>query len=302
MSARLGRLLHLAVVGKVGETHATHATHVGSKQTDNMIVQNIVVAGKSGAGKQPRIDVLARRYALRQVSTGNIFRETLGAFASVRGATNLDGLWDDTGFAPDATIEKALAPACEQSGVSPSAALLGFKASRYVDNGLFVPDDITNALFGTVFRGASGRGLLLDGYPRTPEQADYLLRLTREAGTRIDLVLLVDNDDDTILTRTVGRRICPNKACGRVFHVIHKPPAADGTCTNCGTVVVQRSDDTEEKVRTRLAEFQTKARPAIDQLVANGVPMVTVPGNLPVLSDEAVEASVLSAVVPLIGA
>jgi adenylate kinase family enzyme len=267
-----------------------------------MTVQNIVVAGKSGAGKQPRIDVLAKQYALRQLSTGNIFRETLGAFAAVRGAASVDGLWGDCGFAPDAEIEQALAPACEALGVSTSAALLGFKASRYVDNGLFVPDDITNAVFASAFHAASGKGLLLDGYPRTHDQADYLVRLVREAGTRIDLVLLVDNDDDNIVTRTVGRRICPNKACGRVYHVIHKPPAPDGTCTNCGTVVVQRSDDTEEKVRTRLAEFQAKALPAIHRLVALGIPIVTVPGNLPVFTDEAVAQSVLSAVVPVIGA
>jgi adenylate kinase len=143
---------------------------------------------------------------------------------------------------------------------------------------------------------------LLDGYPRTIDQADFLLDLARAAGTKLDLVLLVENDDDTIVRRTVGRRICPNKSCGRVFHVIHKPPTPEGTCTNCGTPVVHRSDDTEEKVRTRLAEFQTKALPALNRLLADGIPLVRVPGNLPVFSDEAVEESVLSAVMPLIGA
>ncbi len=266
-----------------------------------MTVQNIVVAGKSGAGKQPRIDVLAKKYALRQLSTGNIFREFLGAFAKVRDEVKTDGLWADERFAPDTDILRVFAPACAAKGIDPEAALLGFKASRYVDNGLFVPDDITNALFGAAFHGASGKGLVLDGYPRTPEQSGYLILLARTCHTRIDLVLLVENDDDLIVKRTVGRRICPNKACGRVFHVTHKPPTPEGTCTNCGTRVVQRSDDTEEKVRTRLAEFQTKALPAVNRLLQEGIPVVKVPGNLPVFSDEAVEESVLSAVEPVLG-
>jgi adenylate kinase family enzyme len=265
-----------------------------------MAVQNIVVAGKSGAGKQPRIDVLLEAFGLKQLSTGNIFREFLGAFGKVKGRANVDGLWQDGRFAPDARLREALADVAKAAGVEPEAAVLGFKAAQFVDRGLFVPDDITNALLAAAFRAAGGKGLVLDGYPRTPEQSDFLLGLAREVGTRLDLVLVVDNDDDAIVARTVGRRICPNKACGKVFHLQFKPPADGGKCTACGTPVIHRSDDTEEKIRTRLAEFQAKALPAIRRLTATGIPSVSVPGNLPVFTDAAVRESVLSAVRPVL--
>jgi adenylate kinase len=266
--------------------------------------QNIVVTGKSGAGKQPRIDVLIEKYGLVQLSTGNIFREYLGAFKKVREGAKVDGFFDPaTGrFAPDEAIADALGTACAATGVALEAAVLGFKAAQYVDRGLFVPDAITNALLAAAFRHHGGRGLALDGYPRTPEQSDFLLELCQVAGTRLDLVLIVDNDDEAIVARTVGRRICPNRDCGKVFHVQYKPPAAGGLCTACGTPVIQRSDDTEAKIRTRLAEFEAKALPAIARLQAAGVPSVRVPGNLPVFTEEAVRTSVLSVVEPILGA
>jgi len=264
-------------------------------------VQNIVVAGKSGAGKQPRIDVLVQTYGLSQLSTGNIFREYLGHYGKIRDAVKVDGLWSESGFAPEAQIRAALAPAAESKGVAVDAAILGFKAAQYVDRGLFVPDNITNDLFAAVFRASKGKGLILDGYPRTPEQSDFLVALLGETGTKIDLVLVVDNEDEAIVKRTVGRRICPSKTCGKVFHLEFKPPSADGKCTACGTAVIHRSDDTEAKIRTRLAEFQTKALPAIQRLQAAGIPSASIPGNLPVFTDEAVRESVLSVVKPLIG-
>jgi adenylate kinase family enzyme len=266
-----------------------------------MTVENIVVAGKSGAGKQPRIDVLVETYNLRQLSTGNIFREYLGAFGKVRDQVDVTGLWSDGVFAADDQIRTRLAQAAKAAPVEVESALLGFKAAQYVDRGLFVPDDITNALLAAAFHASQGRGLVLDGYPRTPEQSDFLLSLLAGTKTRIDLVMIVDNDDEAIVARTIGRRICPNKACGKVFHLEYKPPTAEGACTACGTKVIHRSDDTEEKIRTRLEEFRNKAKPAIDRLVASGIPTVAVPGNLPVFTDEAVRASVLTLTRPILG-
>jgi adenylate kinase len=266
-----------------------------------MALDNIVVAGKSGAGKQPRIDVLTAQYGLKQLSTGNIFREYLGAFSKVRDQVKTDGLFSDGKLASDQQIEQALGAAAQAAGVDPKAAVLGFKAAQYVDRGLFVPDSITNELLRAAFLSAGGRGLVLDGYPRTPEQSAYLLGLLAESGTRIDLVLVVENDDEAIVKRTIGRRICPNKACGKVFHLEFKPPTADGKCTACGTAVIHRSDDTEEKIRTRLQEFQAKALPAIQALSASGIPTASVVGNLPVFTDEAVKKSVLDVVTPIVG-
>jgi adenylate kinase family enzyme len=266
-----------------------------------MKIENLVVAGKSGAGKQPRIDVLLAEFGLKQLSTGSIFREYLGAYGKVREDAKVDGLFGDDGFAPDARIQAALAPASQAAGVAVDAAVLGFKAAQYVDRGRFVPDDITNALLAAAFRAAGGKGLVLDGYPRTPEQSAFLLDLARSAGTRIDLVLVVDGDDEAIVKRTTGRRICPSKTCGKVFHLEFKKPTPEGRCTACGTPVILRSDDTEEKIRTRLGEFQAKALPAIQALTAAGVPQVSVPGNLPVFTDEAVRQSVMAALAPVLG-
>jgi adenylate kinase len=80
----------------------------------------------------------------------------------------------------------------------------------------------------------------------------------------------------------------------------HKPPKDGKLCKECGAEVIQRSDDTEEKIRSRLREFQEKCKPAIDVLAKAGIPVVSVPGNLPVFSDEAVRKSVLDAIAPVL--
>jgi adenylate kinase len=265
-----------------------------------MKVQNIVVAGKSGAGKQPRIDVLLAEYGLKQLSTGNIFREYLGTYGKVREQAKTDHLWKDGVFASDSEINAALQPAALSAKVKLESAVLGFKAAQYVDRGRFVPDDITNALLAAAFSADGGKGLVLDGYPRTAEQSAFLLSLVQRTGTKIDLVLIVDNEDEAIVARTVGRRICSNKNCGKVFHLEFKPPTPDGKCTACGTLVILRSDDTEDKIRTRLQEFQQKALPAIHVLSNAGIPTVQVLGNLPVFTDAAVRESVMAAVKPVL--
>lgn len=265
-----------------------------------MEIQNIVVAGKSGAGKQPRIDVLLSEFGLKQLSTGNIFREYLGAYGKVRDKVSGADLWKDGVFASDAVILKAFETAAKEAGIPAESAVLGFKAAQYVDRGKFVPDDITNALLAAAFKANAGKGLVLDGYPRTPEQSAFLVGLLKETNTKLNLVLVVDNDDEAIVARTIGRRICPNKSCGKVFHLEFKPPTADGKCTACGTAVILRSDDTEEKIRTRLQEYQDKALPAINALTASGIATVHVVGNLPVFTDEAVRESVMGAISPVL--
>jgi adenylate kinase len=266
-------------------------------------VDNVVVAGKSGAGKQPRIDVLVAEHGLSQLSTGNIFRKYLGAFKQLSFSGKPEDFCTgrDGGFGPDGEIRAALAEPAAAAGVEVDDAVLGLKAARFVDQGLFVPDEITNELFAAAFRAAGGRGLVLDGYPRTVDQSRFLLGLVAELGTRLDAVLMVENDDEAIVARTIGRRICPNSKCGKVFHLEFKPPRDGKLCTACGTEVILRSDDSEPKIRKRLQEFREKAAPAIGALVEAGVPQVAVPGNLPVFSDEAVRASVLDALRPVLG-
>jgi adenylate kinase family enzyme len=219
----------------------------------------------------------------------------------VRDQVKVEQLWSDGTFSPESEIAAAIGPAAKAANVNLESAVLGYKAAQYVDRGKFVPDDITNALFAAAFRADGGERLALDGYPRTPEQSVFLIELLKQTGTKIDLVLVVDNEDEAIVSRTIGRRICPNKACGKVFQMQFKPPTSDGKCAACGTAVVLRSDDTEDKIRTRLEEFQNKALPAINVLLASGIPTVHVPGNLPVFTDEAVRESVMKAIAPVLG-
>ncbi|MBN1946974.1 MAG: nucleoside monophosphate kinase [Bradymonadales bacterium] len=263
-------------------------------------VQNIVVAGKSGAGKQPRIDVLTAEFGLTQLSTGNIFREYLGAYKKLGYPGTPSDFHRDGHFLPDAQITDALDPFAKAAALPTASAVLGLKAAFFVDQGLFVPDGITNELFASSFRSAKGRGLVLDGYPRTSDQSRFLLDLAHQMGTKLDLILMVDNDDEAIVQRTIGRRICPNKSCGKVYHLEYKPPREGRFCLACGSEVIWRSDDTEEKIQKRLQEFHEKAAPAIQLLQDAGIPLASVPGNLPVFTEQAVRNSVLEAIQALI--
>lgn len=256
--------------------------------------ENIIVMGKSGAGKQPRIDVLIEIFGLTQLSTGNIFRTYLGLFDKMNFEVALEPFYDTDHdrFIADTAITEKL-------GISDQAGkndiLLGLKAKYYVNQGLFVPDEITDALFESAFRAMECRGAVLDGFPRTLKQARFLKALADEQDARLDAILLVENDDDTIIKRTVGRRICRN--CGAVYHIEYNPPP-EGGCggdANKQCDIVQRSDDTIENLQARLREFHKKTEPAIGYLVAQGIPLYTVPGNLPEFTPEAVKASVLEA-------
>lgn len=256
--------------------------------------QNILVMGKSGAGKQPRIDVLVEEYGLKQLSTGDIFRHYLGLIGKMGPDLSDTDLRDDDGsLVADERIKEMLAPYTE-STLEMEELLLGAKARYYVNSGLFVPDELVNDLVDDAFGKMGYRGAVLDGYPRTLAQAHHLLGLVGKAGTRLDLVVLVDNEDERIVKRTIGRRIC--KTCGKIFHMEYKPPKDGRLCTACGAEVVQRSDDTEEKIWNRLREFHDKVEPTLDFLEGQGIPVAVVSGDLPVFTDEAVRTSVLEAI------
>lgn len=261
-------------------------------------IQNIVVAGKSGAGKQPRIDVLASQFNLQQLSTGNIFREYMGAFnkSGFKGALSQFFDVNENAFIPDTQIEEILTREKVHGDIN--AVCLGLKAQYFVNEGKFVPDYITNELFATYFSKSNYRGQVLDGYPRTESQAQFLLDLAREKGVNINLVVVVDNEDTLIIERTMGRRICPD--CAKVYHIVSKPSKDNVHCDQCGAELIQRSDDTEEKIRMRLKEFQDKVIPALDILKNAQIPVVHINGNLAVFTDENVKKSVMEQIEPLI--
>ncbi len=262
-------------------------------------VDNIIVTGKSGAGKQPRIDVLVKEFRLQQLSTGNIFREYIGVFD----ASGYDGdlsrfyITEEERFIPDREMEMILGKRLPEHDDIRSV-MLGLKAKYFVNAGKFGPDDLVNELVEFYLGKDDYKGKVLDGYPRTLNQAEFLVGLCRKEGTGIDLVVLVDNDDEKIVERTIGRRIC--NECGKVYHIEYKPSKDNIHCDACGGRLIQRSDDEEGKIRSRLKEFHDKVVPTLAYLEKEGIPKVVVPGNLEVFTEENVRRSVMDRIAPLL--
>ena len=136
---------------------------------------------------------------------------------------------------------------------------LGRKAKDIMDSGALVPDDLIVAMVGErLARPDCSAGFVLDGFPRTIPQAEAL----RDAGVVIDTVVEVAVDDEEIVVRMSGRRVHP--ASGRVYHVVHNPPRVEGRDDETGEELVQRADDREETVRTRLAVYREQTQPLVD--------------------------------------
>jgi adenylate kinase len=139
---------------------------------------------------------------------------------------------------------------------------LGVEAKSYVDKGLLVPDEITNGIVrDRLGQSDCDKGFLLDGFPRTIAQAEALDGILKEQGKRIDYVINLSVDRNKLLARLTGRRIC--KSCGATYHLIFNPPKQEGVCDKCSGELYQRSDDTEEKVGTRLDEYMNKTAPLL---------------------------------------
>jgi len=139
---------------------------------------------------------------------------------------------------------------------------LGLKAKEYVDQGLLVPDEVTNGIVrDRLAEPDCSRGFLLDGFPRTIAQAEALDGMLNDMGRKIDHVINLKVDRSFLLARLTGRRIC--KSCGTTYHIVFNPPKQEGICDKCGGELYQRSDDTEEKVGTRLDEYTSKTAPLL---------------------------------------
>jgi adenylate kinase len=177
---------------------------------------NLILIGAPGAGKGTQADTITRALGVPQISTGDIIR------AAIRERTPLG---------------------------------LEFKA--YADSGALVPDDLVNRLVDDrLSQPDCGPGFLLDGFPRTLAQAEWLDGALAKAGRRIDRVLLFEVDDAIILERITGRRSDPET--GRVYHVRFDPPPAD-----IAPRLVQRPDDIEAVLTRRLREYHEKTDPLV---------------------------------------
>lgn len=133
---------------------------------------------------------------------------------------------------------------------------LGLNADEYMQEGKLVPDELVNGIVAERL-AEEKKGFLLDGYPRTVAQADYL----EAAGGMIDAVVLLDANDDCLIDRITGRLTCPS--CGTVFHKQNKQPIKPGICDNCSTELIQRPDDNETVVRQRINAYHAQTQPLI---------------------------------------
>ncbi|MDR2088209.1 MAG: adenylate kinase [Clostridiales Family XIII bacterium] len=180
---------------------------------------NLIVLGAPGSGKGTQAAKLTKRFGIPAVSTGDIFR---------------------------ANIAKGTA--------------LGKEAKGYMDRGELVPDAIVIAIALDRIDEADCRaGFLLDGFPRTTEQADALGAHLAAAGRAIDKVLLMEVPTEELVRRITGRRVCG--ACGASYHVTDIPPAREGLCDVCGGALQRRDDDAEETVRNRIEVYNENTAP-----------------------------------------
>ena len=145
---------------------------------------------------------------------------------------------------------------------------LGKKAQQYMDSGALVPDEIIIEMMAEAIKKAPPAGFILDGFPRTVNQAAALDRALDADGRRIDAVLNLKIDDKVVAGRMTGRRSCPK--CGAVYHVENLKPKRDGLCDRDGTTLVQRSDDSLEVVANRLETYHRQTEPLVEYYENNG--------------------------------
>lgn len=188
---------------------------------------NIVMLGAPGAGKGTQADKISNKYGIPHVSTGDIFRQ------SIKNGTPL-----------------------------------GVAAKGYIDQGLLVPDHVTNNMVKEVLlKDEFKEGFILDGYPRTISQAEFLANALKEQGKDLDMVLNIEVDEQDILKRMTGRRVCTK--CSLTYHVVFNKSKDNKTCDKCGTLLIQRDDDKEETVKRRLEVYRNETMPLVEYYTNN---------------------------------
>ncbi|MDD3398266.1 MAG: adenylate kinase [Candidatus Methanomethylophilaceae archaeon] len=133
---------------------------------------------------------------------------------------------------------------------------LGKQAKVFMDSGGLVPNELVIGLMKEKIDGLKG-GFILDGFPRTVQQAEFLDDIME-----LDAAVNLDVDDDELVSRLTKRRSCPQ--CNAVYHLLYKPPQKEGVCDKCSSALYQRSDDTEETVRQRLKVYRDNTFPLIE--------------------------------------
>ena len=139
---------------------------------------------------------------------------------------------------------------------------LGNEAKQFMNAGKLVPDSVILGMMENRFNESDCKsGYILDGFPRTIPQAEGLDDLLNNMGQKIDSVLVLDVNHEEIVKRLSSRRSC--KECNTVYNLLFDPPASDGACDKCGSVLYQRDDDKPETIRQRLNVYSDQTSPLI---------------------------------------
>lgn len=150
---------------------------------------------------------------------------------------------------------------------------IGIEAEKYVKQGQLVPDALViKIILGRIEApDCKQNGFLLDGFPRTLEQAKALDQVLKDRHLKLDYVVYYKIDDTTAIQRISGRRTC--EKCGSVYHIKNNPPAKENICDTCGGKLFQRSDDSAEIMKTRLSAYHEKTAPLLDYYHKNKIVM-----------------------------
>ena len=147
---------------------------------------------------------------------------------------------------------------------------IGIEAMKFIKDGNLVSDDITNEIVRIRLKKNDAEdSFILDGYPRTVQQAVALDKMLFEMGTRLDSVINILSSHDVLFERMEQRRVC--KGCDATYHLRFKKPLIEGVCDKCGSELYQRLDDTHESVQNRLEIYETKTKPLLSYYEKKGI-------------------------------
>ncbi|WP_381414303.1 adenylate kinase [Staphylococcus epidermidis] len=190
---------------------------------------NIILMGLPGAGKGTQASEIVKKFPIPHISTGDMFRKAIK---------------DETD--------------------------LGKEAKSYMDRGELVPDEVTVGIVKErISEDDAKKGFLLDGFPRTIDQAESLSQIMSELDREIDAVINIEVPEEELMNRLTGRRIC--EKCGTTYHLVFNPPKVDGICDIDGGKLYQREDDNPEIVSNRLSVNVKQSKPILEYYNNKGV-------------------------------